>query len=306
MAKTEIQWTDYTDNITTGCDDASPGCKKCYARTMSWRNQHNPKLGNKYAGTVQQAGHKTAWTGKINLHPDVIEKMLSRKHRKDKKQQKVFVNSMSDIFHQDVPFEFIDKFMAAAAVTPYVIYQLLTKREGRMVEYYSGIDLLIRWRKALQLMDHAETIDAFLPDLYPLPNVWQGVSVEDQKRADMRIPELLKVPAAVRWLSCEPLLEAVDLTPTLSKGEGGTDDVHWVVVGAESGHGARECKIEWIESIVAQCQAAGVPVFVKQLGKTIAKELGLKDSHGGDMREWPDSLNHLKIREFPEIKPTKP
>lgn len=271
-----------------------------------------------------------------------------------KKPRRVFVNSMSDLFHEDVPFEFVDRVFAVMALCPQHTFQVLTKRPERMAQYLllsggkvNGKTLEREGHVGLEAM--GITFDAQAAGMkhvgrgvtlhrdgelvkWPLPNVWLGTSVEDQSRADERIPHLLRCPAAVRFLSCEPLIGPVDLKPMLY---GGTDmsGVQWVIVGGESGANARACDVAWIRSIVKQCKESGVPVFVKQLGKwsagtphapvhrwlfpdgatcttpilrdthwrdppdgAIAWSLG-GDPKGGKLSEWPEDL---RVREWPE------
>jgi protein gp37 len=238
-----------------------------------------------------------------------------------KKPRRVFVNSMSDLFHENVLDEWIDKIFAVMALTPQHTYQILTKRPERMHKWLTrrGTWPLVSMIEKIQEIPDR---DGYIkpPSLghikWPLPNVWLGVSVEDQKTADERIPLLLKCPAAVRWISAEPLLGPIDLTwnyrSTVSP-IGAHPSIHhryvdklgWVVVGGESGPNARPCDIANIRSIVQQCKAAGVPVFVKQLGadprtveRRIGYQLNLKNRKGGDMNEWPEDL---RVREFPEV-----
>jgi protein gp37 len=216
--------------------------------------------------------------------------------------RRIFVNSMSDLFHESVPSAFIAAVFDVMARCPQHTFQILTKRHARM---------------------RALGRTAVFGEHWPLPNVWLGVSVEDQRWADIRIPALLDTPAAVRFLSCEPLLGPVDLgLPENHAGHArdvawdgwswqcldcGTDDaevpwlvpsgpqIDWVIVGGESGPGARPMEIEWARSLVAQCTYAGVAPFVKQLGAIRGRELGI-DSHGADWDGWPEDL---RVREFP-------
>lgn len=215
-----------------------------------------------------------------------------------RKPRRVFVDSMSDLFHPDVPEEFIANVWATMAATPHHIYQILTKRPQRMAKMLGHVDGE-GWRTSLGFT-------------LPLPNVWLGTSVEDDRYAKMRVPYLLATPASVRFLSVEPLLGPVDLTSCLGwRGACGVlhEDYHsrikyenlgryidWVIVGGESGPGARPMRVEWAEEVIAKCRAAGVPVFVKQLGSVWAREHGATDRKGGDPAEWPEQL---RVREYP-------
>lgn len=453
---TSIEWTDATWNPVTGCTKVSPGCAHCYAETFAERWRGVP-------------GHPYEQGFDLKLWPERLSLPLSWK-----KPRRVFVNSMSDLFHEDVPFEFIDLVFAVMALTPQHTYQVLTKRPERMREYltkpetrgrvaramdairvpviegeeerpipgypgywvtnagrvfsarrggertvlrpevgeqgHSRVTLQgpngrtrlsvhrlvlevwdgpppsedaqgchlngnaqdnrisnLRWGTQADNWDDrtrhgnfrsysklsteevteirrrgaaGESAYAIAQDYpvsdtqirnilngmqwvtepgveWPLPNCWLGTSVELQRWADVRIPELLAVPAAVRFLSCEPLLGPLDLGRYLR--ESGVDwpwnkFVDWVIVGGESGPGARPFDLAWARSIVSQCRAAGVAVFVKQLGaKPVSlmeqddelprhgwarnQALKLKSRKGGDMAEWPEDL---RVREMPQ------
>lgn len=290
---TSIEWTDVTWNPVRGCSLVSAGCANCYAMKQAHRFS-GP--GKPYEGLTELGPHGPRWTGKIQLVPEALDAPLHWK-----KPRRIFVNSMSDLFHEDVPDEFIEKVLTTIVHSPRHCYQVLTKRPERMC------DVMQRWTDM---------------NGRPLPNVWLGVSIEDQATADERIPILLQTPAAVRWVSAEPLLGAVSLA-RIDCGTGATKldalagarpawhPLDWVVVGGESGPGARPCDLAWIRSIVEQCQAAGVPCFVKQLGgrpiyrnrppfdgANVLHSNGekLKDKKGGDLAEWPSDL---RVREWP-------
>jgi protein gp37 len=324
MSDTSIQWTDKTWNPVRGCSLVSPGCRSCYAMKQAHRF-NGPGLP--YEGLTKIVNGKPVWTGEARPVPEKLTEPLSWR-----KPQRVFVNSMSDLFHKDVPDEFIDRVFAVMKATPRHTYQILTKRPERMLAYMdpntrgSHLKVSMACDSSPELMRatvEAAKLAAYATDdplgyrdrgdfacVWPLPNVWLGVSVEDQARADERIPLLLQTPAAVRFLSCEPLLEPVNLEANRMGIRPWHDEpwvgVDWVIVGGESGPGSRPFQVEWGKSIVDQCQAAGVPVFVKQLGSRPVTDLGVKDGSvafwpqkdrkGGDPSEWPDGLN---VRQFP-------
>ncbi len=204
------------------------------------------------------------------LEDRLLEPMKWRKPRR------VFVNSMSDLFHESVPFEFIDKVFAVMALCPQHTFQILTKRPERMAEYLNTGDRMDRkiWQAMVDITGQ-EFCEQHEPGTWPRPNVWLGTSVEDQDRADERIPHLFNCPAAVRFLSCEPLLGPLNLRrgiyemPGLGMRGTSLERIQWVIAGGESGANARLCDVAWIRSIVAQCKSAGVPVFVKQLGAVV-------------------------------------
>lgn len=300
MSKSTIEWTDETWNPIAGCTKVSAGCKHCYAERMAKRLV---AMGvEKYDGTVGEDGH---WTGSIRFDYDALETPF-----KWRKPRRVFVNSMSDLFHEAVPWHFIQDVFWTMRETPWHTYQVLTKRPERMRDY----------------VQHREP--AGVPR-----NVWLGVSVEDQEAADARIPYLLDIPACVRFLSCEPLLGPVDLglklnsdfpwdsrwvrltqpvwadLPFLNRGKlvaqpgiyrthsnkhgalsvetsGGLlgvkpsefevlPTIDWVICGGESGPGARPMHPEWVRSLRDQCVAAGVPFFFKQWGQWMSEEAAL-------------------------------
>lgn len=261
MADTAIEWAQSVWNPTTGCDKVSPGCDNCYALTMAKRLKGMGQAKYQTDGDPRTSGPGFG----LAVHHDALSAPLGWR-----KPQRVFVNSMSDLFHARVPREFIVGVWDVMARTPQHTYQILTKRPDRMA-------------RVLREMP------AGLWDL-PLPNVWLGTSIESQKYAAIRIPPLQETPAAVRWLSVEPLLDEVTLLPWLNGGFGTVGpDLHWVVVGGESGRGARPMRVEWARSLRDECEAAGVPFFFKQAGSALARQWGCTDAKGGhNPAEWPE------------------
>jgi len=261
---TKIEWTSETWNPIIGCSKVSPGCANCYAARIAARFASTTP----YAEVLQpnpdpyHYGWLPEWNGCIRLISDRLDQP-----RRWRKPRLVLVNSMSDTFHENVPFEFIRRIFDVIYTCPRHTFQVLTKRPQRMAEYY-----------------HAIEMSRFIQRDYP--NVWLGTSCEDQKRADERIPRLLKIPAAVRFVSLEPLLAPVDPGKYLT----GKSKLAWVIVGCESIQGklGRECKLEWVRSIIEQCKGAGVPVFVKQL------PINGKVSHS--IKDWPD---WARVRQIP-------
>ncbi|MEB8474567.1 phage Gp37/Gp68 family protein [Acidithiobacillus ferriphilus] len=244
--KTGIAWTNATWNPITGCTKVSQGCKNCYAEREWARLSANPKATAYYG---------RAFTD-IRCHPD----RLTEGPIRWRKPRMIFVNSMSDLFHEKVPFEFIDEVFEVINCSPMHTFQILTKRPERMLEYFQRSEI------------------AWAVEEGPLDNVWLGVSVEDQATADERIPLLLQTPAAVRWVSAEPLLGPIDLeeVPVGMFGPlrpyGGsvpdTPRLDWVVCGGESGGPkARPTHPDWAEDLKSQCEEADVPYFFKQWGE---------------------------------------
>ena len=317
---TNISWTDVTWNPVTGCSRVSEGCRNCYAA----------KLAPRLAGMGQKGYTKLPWTKKnapenVFLHSERLDKPL-----KWKKPRRVFVNSMSDLFHEQVPDAFIRAVWSVMEQTPQHTYQILTKRPERMASLCGA-----GWVKPFCPCDAGHPQDC-KPELEggahssplqwrpwldprhpsPLPNVWLGVSVEDQRAADERIPHLLNTPAAVRFLSCEPLIGPVDLTRVNFKDNGldpyrwdyrcywrdflngasyfgdqnGDVDteiprVDWVIAGGESGPGYRPMDPAWPRALRDQCVKAGVPFFFKQWGGKASE--GEASLDGREWREMP-------------------
>jgi protein gp37 len=337
-----IAWTEQTWNPVRGCSRVSEGCRNCYAERVAARFS-GPGLP--YFGLAKMTAAGARWTGKVQLVPEHLRDPL-----RWTRPRRVFVNSMSDLFHEQLDAESIARVFAVMYLAHQHSFQVLTKRARRMRELLTGPGFYA------QVLDAAAPIREDLPKLggvgisdptkFPHANVWLGVSVEDQTAADERVPELLGTPAAVRWLSIEPQLGPVDLSkwlkPSLVTNEGlrlqhpdpripssggrwEWSGINWVVIGGESGPGARPFNIQWARDLVRQCQQAGVAVFVKQLGAVPvlsesdwrAKEHLLlsaynKDrapegtvplkfsSKAGDPAEWPVDL---RVREYPEARP---
>jgi protein gp37 len=302
-----IEWTDATWNPVRGCVKVSPGCAHCYAETFAERWRGVP-------------GHSYAQGFDLRLVPEKLAEPL-----RWKTPRRVFVNSMSDLFQDGVPDEYIDQVFAVMALAPEHTFQVLTKRAERLQSYLTTSS---RHAAIVAAMDMPSWLPAGrpfprVPENWPMPNVWLGVSVENQHFANERIPLLLQTPAAVRFISAEPLLGPVDLRCVAPRDDFWVDALdtpdasrrlQWVIVGGESGVGARPCDLASVRALVAQCGAAGVPCFVKQLGAhpqqrvmygpaTFAADqvvhseaLRLTSRKGGDMTEWPADL---RVREWP-------
>ena len=337
---TKIEWTDETWNPITGCTVKSAGCRDCYAMTLAGtRLKNHPSRAGL---TRQNAAGKHIWTGEVRFNQAWLDQPL-----KWKKPRMIFVCAHGDLFHEDVPDEWIDQIFAVMALCPDHIFQVLTKRPDRMRDYctkfleddgcnaritkavnlafaisgknwgrcgststaittringtgareplmlrgtgdggverlYLGKDLSETWHRCSD--QYAERVPDYVKDsgefgwglkLWPLPNVWLGVSVEDQESANERIPDLLETPAAVRWLSCEPLLGSIDFDDIwwqrdVRDASGDVVDydsaIDWVVLGGESGSTARPMHPDWARQIRDQCEAANVPFFFKQWG----------------------------------------
>jgi len=300
--KTNIEWTDATWNPIRGCSRVSEGCRNCYAETVANRFKGQ---GQPYEGLIASGGQ---WNGQIKL---VYEKLIEP--LRWQRPRRIFVNSMSDLFHENVPFEYIASVFAVMSVTTRHTYQVLTKRPARMLEFFDWAlhaqDFDGEWKK---LQPDRYEADRFqcgdrifehwplwiewdkcgydnCGPAWPYQNIWLGVSVEDQSTADERIPLLLQTPAAVRWISAEPLLGPINLNHLDADAAGNRDlcqinaltgdhsdmgrpcpdvaHLNWVVVGGESGPGARPMHPDWARSLRDQCAAAGVEFLFKQWGE---------------------------------------
>jgi protein gp37 len=230
-----IEWTDATWNPVAGCKILSPGCTNCYAMRMAARLE---AMGlDKYAGTTRKSGNRHVWTGKIKLDEETLELPL-----RWRKPRLVFVNSMSDLFHEAVPASFVEKVWDTMAAAKAHQFQVLTKRPDRMAEFVRSYGRV-------------------------LPNVWLGTSVESPKYLE-RIDYLRKVRAAVRFISFEPLLSRIQ-NPNLR-------GIDWAIVGGESGPGARSMEEQWVEDLLQACQRHSAQFFFKQWGGAVKKRAGRK------------------------------
>lgn len=336
-----ISWTNETWNPVLGCTRVSSGCLHCFAIRDAHRMAHhpNPKMAAANGGlTAKHENGQLDWTGVVRLLPERLTLPLRWRD-----SRRIFVNSQSDLFHEALTDEQIAQVFAVMALAPQHTFQVLTKRPDRMCAWIgSGLDAtrtLARLRiehatipgkvrgadAAIRALlspltarfgkswaSSTEVAEALVP--WPLPNVWLGTSVEDQARADERILHLLRTPAAVRFISAEPLLGPVDLRAYLSCCPScgyprrdrmadrcgycaplGSWGLSWCIIGGESGGGARPMEIEWARGLVSQCDAAGTVPFFKQAGSVLAKELGYtgKGDHAGEFtepwmrQEWP-------------------
>ncbi len=300
MGATGISWTDETWNPIRGCSRVSEGCRHCYAEVQAARivrmDRGNgiPEGHGKYDGLVKFVGGEPRWTGTVAFDPrKLVEPLRWRKPRR------VFVNSMSDLFHESLTNEQIAAVFGVMAATPQHTFQILTKRARRMREWFewaeqeaakvgpgAEVELCVNYADEEGALGERIVVDP----RWPLLNVWPGVSVENQAAADERVPLLLRTPAAVRFLSCEPLLGGLYLTPYLAgiatlgviAADGSLHErphppLDWIIAGCESGPGARPCDITWLRSLRDQCAAADVPFFLKQ-----ATRLRGSDEHSGD------------------------
>lgn len=310
---TKIEWTEATWNPITGCSIVSPGCTNCYAMKLAGtRLRHHPSR----AGLTKDSKAGPVWTGDVRLNEQWLLQPL-----RWSRPRAIFVCAHGDLFHESVPDEWIDRVFAVMALSPQHTFQVLTKRSARMRDYLCemthGPASRMESFLSRRLPDDRMVFDALVAAHgtlveWPLPNVWLGVSAERQQEADERIPDLLSTPAAVRFVSAEPLLGPIDLTtmPGVNRcppstacewcssnpqsGHADIANLHgldWIIVGGESGPGARPMHPDWARSIRDQCQDAGVPFFFKQWGAWLPSNDDVNFSEGAEWaaRHFPGS-----------------
>lgn len=256
---TKIEWCEETWNFLRGCSKVSEGCQNCYALEFTVRHAHNPKIHPETREASREVIHKVSghwqWTGEVRVLEHAMADPLNWHEPRI-----IFVCSMADPFHQNVPLCVVRKMLRIPLVAPQHKYLFLTKRPEEALKAFAEVD--------------------------PPDNVWLGVTAENQKCADMRIPVLLQVPAAVRFVSCEPMLEPIDLSRWLAPSR-----LQWVICGAESGPRRRAFRMEWARGLKNQCVAAGVPFFLKQ-AQIDNKIVKMPELDGRVWREMPHE--HLR------------
>jgi protein gp37 len=268
--KSSIEWTEASWNVVTGCDRVSPGCQNCYALTMAARLKRMGQANYQTDGDPRTSGPGFG----VAEHPHMLDQPL-----RWKRPRRIFVNSMSDLFHQEVTADFIASVFAIMAACPQHTFQILTKRPQRMAFLVASPEFEALVAKWVEIHDVDMNPALGWDGVRPLPGVWLGTSIESD-RYTFRADHLRATPAAVRFISAEPLLGPL---PSLDLG-----GIKWLIAGAESGHGARPMAADWVRDLRDRCAAAGVPLFVKQLsGGTHAVK---------DMALFPEDL---RIREFP-------
>jgi len=267
VTKTKIEWGEYSWNPITGCTPISPGCTNCYAQRMARR----------LAGRCGYPKYPHHFD--VTLHPGRLGEPLRRK-----KPTMYFVCSMSDFFHEDVPWDFRQLVLSIIAMCPQHTFLFLTKRPQNALEFltWPGVANSVFTTRKGGFGDEIQL---------PFPNIWLGVSIESQPLMNKRILPLLQIPAVVRFVNLEPLLEAIDL----NFHSWSEDVLRWVLVGGESGLNARPMNLDWVRNLMAQCRAADVPIFVKQLGSVWAREHN-ECGKGNNPATWPEDL---RVREYP-------
>lgn len=326
VADSKIEWCDSVWNPIRGCSRVSSGCDACYAMGQAHRfsgaavqdpsgDRGLDKPAGPFHGLTTIRRGKVDWTGHARFVPEMLAAPL-----RWRKPRRIFVNSMSDLFHESLSNEEIAAVFGVMAACPQHTFQVLTKRPKRAAEFFKALGddptggIVCAAAQVLYPSDrgaHASFEHHAEPEDWPLPNVHLGVSAENQETYNARVPILAhQIPAAVRWVSLEPQLGPIKLY--------GTGHIHlnWVVQGGESGPGARPFEAEWARSMRDECAESGIPYFCKQLGANfedpangiagagakVPTDIGitvtrLKDRKGGDMSEWPADL---RVRQFPE------
>lgn len=329
MSSTSIEWTDVTWNPARGCSRVSEGCRNCYAEKIASRFSGKGQTFDGFAdthlflGPGEPLNRKGGWTGKVALVLEKLDEPL-----RWRKPRRVFVNSMSDLFHEALPDESIAAVFGVMAAAHGHTFQILTKRPERMRRWFGWIEqgfagagiggTRLAPAGPSLTANYIRSCGEWRSLKWPLPNVWLGVSVEDQATADERIPLLLQTPAAERFVSYEPALGPVDFGQLPNSGgfaegqryldalkrlawdcnaDGSYVDscairegLDWIIVGGESGPGARPFDVAWARSTVEQCKAAGVAVFVKQMGSNVRdrNDRFATDTPPQDPRDWPE------------------
>jgi len=269
MSITKIEWADRVWNPVTGCTKISPGCAHCYAEKFAKRLQNNPKAWPKYLNGFAPT-----------MHHNELRLPISWQ-----RPSRIFVCSMADLFHEDIPFEFIDKVMATIAHCFWHTFLVLTKRPIRMLEYFTQAKVnsfmyVARAGQGVSQDDNRMNVRlACLSGIdiegraWPLNNLWLGVSAENQQTFDSRVSSLLTIPAVIRFVSLEPLLEEIDIYHQIRYGEWDrnqsndhTQKLHWVIAGGETGSGARPVNSDWVKCLRYQCHSANIPFFFKHWG----------------------------------------
>jgi len=277
---TTIEWTDATWNPITGCSVVSPGCTNCYAMKLAGtRLKNHPSR----EGLTRNTKAGPVWTGEIRFNRKWLDQPL-----RWTKPRAIFVCAHGDLFAEGVNELWIDNVFAVMALAPQHTFQVLTKRPDRMRDYIRGMeqrrDFIAGYGALIWGGDRPDWVYETAHEALarPLPNVWLGVSVEDQKRADERLPILLDTPAAIRWISAEPLLGPISIVDAMWAGDGPAEanllaTLDWVVAGGESGADARPMHPDWARSLRDQCAIAGVPFLFKQWGAFAPKKITLTE-----------------------------
>jgi protein gp37 len=288
-----IAWTDTTWNPLVGCTRKSQACRRCYAETATAESALAGGWGQGFAD-VGDGG--AAWTGKVALREDRLTFPLGLEN-----PSRIFVNSLSDLFHESLDAETIDKIFAVMALAPRHIFQVLTKRPKTMQPYLADAGTPARIERHMaELNGGAKKIET-----WPLPNVWLGVTAENQKEADRRIPLLLQTPAAVRWIAAEPLLEALDLKagtwlkpqPGAPGQEGPGPKLDWVVAGGEISAEAQPCHPDWARGLRDQCTRAETPFFWTHWGEHVPAT-GVEEIVAGE----PTKMTWERIGASPAVR----
>lgn len=291
MKNSKIEWTDHTFNPWIGCTKVSPGCANCYAASLDHRWGHDSWGPGKPRRRTSAANWKQPlkWDREAARERDAYQQaardgMVDELNLTEPRRPRVFCASLADWLDDEVPIAWLADLLDLIRRTPNLDWLLLTKRPQNWYKRVSAVDseFAESWIDCIDMPERGD-----IP-----PNIWVGTTVEDQARADERIPHLLRIPARVRFLSCEPLLGPVDFSRIPPVMEETIPGIGWVICGGESGPKARPIDLAWARSLKDQCEASGVPFFMKQLG-------GVRDKR----HELEDLPEDLRIRQFPGVQP---
>jgi protein gp37 len=275
-----IAWADVLWDPVRGCSRKSAACINCYAETAT---AQNAQAGGWGEGFATLKGEDVAWTGKVALVEDRLGMPLGLE-----KPSRIFVNSMSDLFHEEMTDAAIDRVFAVMALAPQHQFLVLTKRQKKMQTYMADAAVASRIGQAMGALGREGKVAD-----WPLPNVWLGVTAENQKEAERRIPVLLETPAAVRFIAAEPLLGAVLLKPEWLPGGGTAGPVlDWVLAGGESGPKARPIELDWVRSLRDQCARAGTPFYWNSWGTAMPADQRAKETNPETERRHVDGALH--------------
>ncbi len=321
MKDSHIQWTNHTFNPWEGCTKVSPGCLNCYAearnvrfsagknwgkgaprRRTSVSNWKEPVKWNQMTGMGECVGCGKQFAPIVRAQLHDAYKVCDCGDSITYSRPRVFCASLADWLDDEVPIEWLTDLLKLIHETPNLDWLLLTKRPGNWRDR-----IFAAWRDIRSRLSGNWQLDMWVEEWLensPPANIWIGTTVEDQQRADERIPALLKIPARVRFLSCEPLLEKISLTHGFKDGPQAFPlgmGIQWIICGGESGSGARVFDVDWARSLRDQCSAAGVPFFMKQMGQNVMgremdKWVTRLTKKSGDAQEWPEEL---RVRQFP-------
>lgn len=300
--RTGIQWSGMYDefdnfipggtlNIGGGCTKVQPACKNCYAMAVTAGLASKLPAGNKYEGLTKLVNGRYEWTNKVVEFGERLEGLVRKT-----KTKPWFVSSLTDVFHEGFGDDFLIEVYGAFVAAPKQRLYVLTKRPERQADFLlSNKEKVLaeakKWEKRIPHLS--------VPNDWPAKNIWAGASAGTQKDLEDILPDVLRTPAVVQWLSLEPLIAPIDLKSLLGPLDAKSrEKLLWAVTGGESGEGARPMDLNWVRKIISDCREFNVVPFFKQKGEVLAAEMGCADKKGGDITEWPLDL---QVRDWPRV-----